>query len=162
MLIGFFGSEEGLVGAVRAARARGFRVVDAFTPYPVEGLGEALGAGRSRLPFVCLLFGAVGAALALGFQLWVSAIDWPLNIGGKSFTALPALVPITFEIAVFFAAVGTALVFLRRARLWPGRKPRPEVAECTDDRFAVAVEGDEGAVRAFFEEQRAVEVRPGS
>ena len=81
-----------------------------------------------------------------------------MNIGGKSHSALPALVPITFEMMVLFAALGTVLAFFVRVRLWPGRQPDLPATGITDDRFVLVLEG-EAAAREFLEDQGAEEIR---
>ena len=149
--------EDELLAACRAAREQEVPIHDAFTPYAVHGLDEAMGLERTRLPMVCFLLGMTGCLLALGFQVWASAVDWPLNVGGKSFSAVPALIPITFEMTVLFAAVGTVIVFLGRARLWPGRRRRPLDLGITDDRFLLVLEGPDA--HALLEKQGGAEVR---
>lgn len=163
-LTGTFSHESALLAASRAARARGLVVVDAFTPFAVHGLDEAAGLPPSRLPVVCFALGLAGMSAAMAFQVWASAVDWPVNIGGKSFVALPALVPIAFEVTVLAAALGTVAVFLARARLWPGREPAVTAPGVTDDRFAleiaVSVE-DVQAARTLLMQSGALHVQEG-
>ncbi len=151
---GVFAAPEGLLAAVRAARRRGLHVVDTYTPHPVHGLDAALGLRRSRLPFVTLACGAVGAALALWFQYWSSSSDWPLDVGGKPLDSFPAFVPVAFEVMVLLAGLGTAVALLWRSRLLPGgstQKPAP--AGATDDRFVVMLEhADASLSRADIEQ----------
>ena len=158
LLLGTFDGEETLLQACRAARERNLGIFDTYTPYAVHGLDEAMGLKRTRLTRVCFFAGLAGAALAIGFQVWASAVDWPVNIGGKSHSALPALVPITFEMMVLFAALGTVLAFFVRVRLWPGRQPDLPTAGITDDRFVLALEGG-AAAREFLEDQGAGAIR---
>jgi hypothetical protein len=138
-VIGVFDGEQQLLAATRAVRERGWTVHDAHTPYAVHGLDEAMGLPRTRLTRVCLVLGLSGAALAMLFQLWAFGTDWPINVGGKSDAALPALVPITFEMAVLFAAVGTVVALFATAGLRPGRIEELPVEGVTDDRFALVV-----------------------
>jgi len=139
-LTGVFEEEEGILAATRAAREDGFAVLDAYTPYPVHGMDDALGIRPSRLTWICFLCGAAGLALALWFQHWTSAVDWPINVGGKPFDSLPAWVPIAFEITVLFASLGVVLALFVRCRLWPGKRVEQPAPGVTDDRFAVVVE----------------------
>jgi len=138
-IVGLFESEEELLSATRAAREAGFTVHDVYTPYAVHGLDEAMGLGRSRLSVVCFVCGLAGLSGGLLFQLWVSAVDWPMNIGGKSYTAVPALIPIAFELTILLAAIGTVVAFFAGARLWPGQTEAVIDPSITDDRFAVAL-----------------------
>jgi len=160
--IGVFSGEGDLLRAVRAVRARGWVVRDAFAPYAVHGLDEAMGLARTRLVRVCLVLGLVGFVAALAFQLWTFGWSWPLIVGGKDTAAVPALIPISFEVTVLFAALGTVLALFARSRLWPGREARLPAAGVTDDRFAVAVEAEAADLReaeALLRESGAVEVR---
>ena len=152
-----FRGEDELLAACRAAREQEVPIHDAFTPYAVHGLDEAMGLKRTRLPMVCFLLGMTGCALAFLFQVWASASDWPVNIGGKSHSAMPALIPITFEMTVLFAAVGTVIVFFLRARLWPGRRRKPLDLGVTDDRFLLVLEGPDA--QAVLQQQGGADVR---
>src|SRR5262245_37589460 len=86
-----------LLRAAAQVREHGFAGADAYTPYPVHGLSEALGIRRSWVPYVTLVMGLIGAGLGLLLQIWTSAVDWPIIVGGKPFVSLPAFIPITFE-----------------------------------------------------------------
>ena len=164
-LIGTFLDASSLLAATRAARVRGIAVADAYTPFAVHGLDEAAGLPSSRLPVVCFALGLAGMSAAMAFQVWASAVDWPVNIGGKSFTALPALVPIAFEVTVLAAALGTVAAFLARARLWPGQEPQATAERVTDDRFALELavsDGDRAAARELLLAAGALEVQEAS
>jgi len=151
-----FTDESGLIAAARAARAAGIEIEDAYTPYAVHGLDEAMGLRRSRLTWVCFAAGATGASLALAFQLWTSTVDWALNVGGKPFASYPAFIPITFELTVLSAALASAAAFLVRSRLYPGRPAAP-LPRVTDDRFALVV-ADGDAARALLRAAGASEI----
>ncbi len=151
-----FAEAPAALAAVRRLRAEGFEVHDVHTPFPVHGLDEALGLRPSRLGRMTFAGGVLGAAAAFGFQVWTHAVDWPLVIGGKTPLALPAQVPVSFELTVLFAALFTVFGLLARRRLFPridGRpadQPHPRV---TDDRFVVlVVERDAGFAPARFGE----------
>ncbi|HXG58511.1 MAG TPA: quinol:electron acceptor oxidoreductase subunit ActD, partial [Thermoanaerobaculia bacterium] len=95
----------------------------------------------SRIGWACAIGGFAGAALILAFQSWTSAIDWPLDVGGKPLYSFPAFVPVTFEVGVICGAFATVFAFFFRSRLWPGKKERV-TSGITDDRFVVVVNGD--------------------
>lgn len=138
-----FGNERDIVDATRAVRAMGHEIKDVYTPYAVHGLDKAMGLRPSRLPWVCLLFGVLGATAKLWFQIWTSAFNWPVNIGGKPLASIPAFVPVTFEITVLFAGLGTVAAFFLVSRLRPGKKPGVTYHGVTNDRFVlVLVEKD--------------------
>lgn len=147
-----FDGPEQTLEAVRRLRGDGFEVADVHTPFPVHGMDEALGLRPTRLGMATLVGGIAGGSLKLLFQSWVHVVDWPYNIGGKPDLAFPALVPVTFEITVLFAAFATLGALFVGRRLYPRFKvpsqPHPGV---TDDRFVVLVlENDAGFSLARF------------
>lgn len=161
---GVFTTEEDLLAVTSEARERGFRIVDTYTPYPVHGIEKAMGLGASRLTWVCFLCGALGTTLALYFQFWTSATDWPLNVGGKPFNSLPAFVPITFEITILLAGLGVVAALFARCGLWPGKRSRQPSISVTDDRFVLLLrlQGAEHTVedaRGLLGQHAPVEVK---
>jgi len=154
VVIGTFADEDGLLAFTRVARSRGLALVDAYTPYPVHGLDDAMGLRPSRLPWLCFLAAITGAALKLLFEFWTTMVDWPLNVGGKPWNSLPAFVPVTFEVMVLSAGLTTVFAFLVLARLWPGKPPKRRLPRVTDDRFVVILE--ESDARFGFTELRAL------
>lgn len=144
---------ERTLDAVRHLRGAGYAIDDVHTPFAVHGMAEAMGAPPTRISSATLAGAVLGLAVALGFQAWTSLVDWPLNIGGKSYLALPALVPVTFELSVLFAAFATVIGLLVRGRLAPrGKAPssQPDL-DVTDDRFVVVVREEDAGfdVEAF-------------
>src|SRR5262245_28379422 len=99
-ILALYDDPDRLLSAAAVAREHGFQGVDAFTPYPVHGLSEALGIRKSWVPYVTLVLGLTGAGLGLYFEIWTSAIDWPLIVGGKPYVSLPAFIPVMFESGV--------------------------------------------------------------
>lgn len=138
-----FDEPHATVAAVRRLRSEGFDVADVHSPFPLHGADEALGLPPTRIALATLIGGLIGGIGKLAFQGWVHVVDWPMNIGGKPDTALPALVPVTFELTVLVAAFATlGTLFLRRRlfpRLVPAPAPRQPHPRVTDDRFAVLV-----------------------
>jgi hypothetical protein len=159
--IAAFAESDDLLGAVTAIRERDWPLVEAYTPYPVHGLDEALGLPRSRLSVVCFICGLLGVALALSCQFWTTAWDWPLNVGGQPWNSLPAFVPVTFETMVLLAGLGLFLALLLRCGLYPGKRPRSLLQGETDNRFVLVFGGpgsDAGAseVQELLQNHRAV------
>ncbi len=139
--VAVFGSAPELLAAAKACRASGLDLLDAYAPFPVHGLDGLLGLRRSRLPWVTLAGGATGLSLALLFQYWATATDYPLDVGGKPWDSFPAFVPVAFEMLVLLGGLATAAAFLLRSRLRPGPPrwlPDPRV---TDDRFVLVLRG---------------------
>ena len=154
-----FNDEHSLLAAARSAREEDLVIVDAYTPYPVHGLEAAMGIRRSRLTYACFFFGAAGLIGGLGFQLWVFVVNWAMTVGGTSLNVLPALIPVAFETAILFAALGTVVTFFAVARLFPGKRASLAAEGITDSQFVLAVESDDGErAKEFFEDQGAVKV----
>jgi len=101
-----------LLAATRRAHEAGYRQMDAYTPFPIEGLAEALGFHRTRLPLIVLLGGIVGGIGGYLMQSWIAAIDYPLNIGGRPLHSWPAFIPVTFELTILGAAIAAVLGML--------------------------------------------------
>lgn len=157
LLIAYFDDEEDFLHGADAARKAGLSIEDAFVPYAVHGMDEALGLRRSRLTWVCFFAGLTGCSVALAFQYWTSAVSWPLNIGGKPFASYPAFVPVTFELTVLTAALVSAFTFFARSRLFPGKKALA-LPRVTDDRFALVLGQDEPRARELLAHAGAKEL----
>jgi hypothetical protein len=129
--------EQDLLDAIATARRCLWLPVEAYTPYPVHGLSAAMGLRPSRLGKICFLCGLAGVTLALAFQYWSTAQNWPLNVGGQPWDSLPAFLPVTFETMVLLAGLGMVATWLVRCQLYPGSPNwRPGCGE-TDDRFVL-------------------------
>lgn len=131
--------EEELLSAAGEARNSGFEVVDVFTPFPVHGMDEAVGLARSRLTWIAFAAGLLGLGFGLALQIWTSAYDWPLNVGGKPFNSFPLFIPVAFELTVLFSGLIAISVLLARNRMWLFSKK--QVFEgVTDDRFVLVLQ----------------------
>lgn len=135
-VLGFFESPQRLLEAMKQVRDSGYECFDAFTPFAVHGMDEAMGIKRSILPYITFVMGLTGFACAFGLQVWTSVVDWPLNVGGKPFYSWPAFVPILFELTVLFAGVSTAIGMILINRL-PNTKYKAFDPSITRDQFAV-------------------------
>jgi len=141
---GVFVSDVDLLNATTAVREAGYRIVDAYTPFAVHGLDRAMGLRPSRLTWVCFLCGLVGLAFMTWFQYWSSAVDWPINVGGKPWNSWPAFVPVAFEGTILFAGLGVVAALFIRAGLRPGREAKLPAPRVTDDRFVLVVASSQG------------------
>ncbi len=111
-LIAEFGSPEALIEAVRKTRAEGFTRIEAYTPFSVDGLPEALDLPANRVPLLALVGGIAGGC-GIYFLQWYSAvIDYPINSGGRPLHSWPAFIPATFEVTVLGAALAVFFGFL--------------------------------------------------
>jgi hypothetical protein len=104
-VIAEFDDAPALIEAAGRARAEGYRSVEAYTPFPVEGLSEALGHRDHFVPFIMLGGGFLGALSGFSLLAWTTVIDYPLNIGGRPLFGWPSWIPITFEMTVLLAAI---------------------------------------------------------
>ena len=128
-----FDDPQSLVDAANAVREAGYVNIDAYTPFPVEGLAEAIGFHKNRLPMIVLTAGLIGAVAGFGMQYFASVIHYPLNIGGKPLNSWPAFIPITFEVTILFAALAAVLGMLALNGL-----PQPYHPVWNVSRFAFA------------------------
>ncbi|GAB2692411.1 membrane protein [Hymenobacter frigidus] len=141
--LGIFEDEDVLLHAVENVRAAGVKIHDVFSPYPVHGIDDALGIERSRLPIAAFFFGMTGLAFSLWLQIYMLGFDWPMIIGGKPHISLPAFVPVSFELTVFFTCHGMAITFFIISGLYPRFKVPVMDVRATDDKFVMAIELDE-------------------
>jgi hypothetical protein len=111
-IIAEFREPEQLVTAARAAYDAGYRRMDAYSPYEVEGVAEAIGFRKTRVPLIVLLGGICGALLAYGMQWYSAVLSYPINVGGRPLHSWPSFVPITFELTVLFAAIAGVIGML--------------------------------------------------
>ncbi|MBI1816698.1 MAG: DUF3341 domain-containing protein [Deltaproteobacteria bacterium] len=156
-----FSEPNELIAAVRRAREAGYRQLDAYTPYPIEEVSEALGFHHNRLPLLVLIGGILGGLGGYGLQYWASVIEYPINVGGRPFHSWVSFIPITFECTVLVAALTAVLGMLALNGLPMPYHPVfnvPRFALATRDRFFLCIEGtdplfDRDTTRRFLERQ---------
>ncbi len=112
-----FETQGDLVAAAREVRARGYTKLDAFSPFPIHAMDEALGVQPTRLPWIALVAGVTGGLVALLIQWWTNAVDYPFLISGKPRFSLPANIPVTFEVIILSAAFAAFFGMLALNRL---------------------------------------------
>ncbi len=104
-LMAEFEDPKALVEAAERTREAGYHATDAYSPFPIEELHEALGHAHTKLPLLVLLGGIFGGLGGYALEYWVSVIAYPINVGGKPFHSWPAFIPVTFECTVLGAAL---------------------------------------------------------
>ena len=137
-VLALYDDPDRLLNAAAIAREHGFSGLDAYTPYAVHGLSEALGVRKSWVPYVTLVMGLTGAILGLTFEIWTQAYDWPINVGGKPNVSLPAFIPIFFESGVLIGGTMTLAALLLACGL-PNWKAPILDRNLTNDRFGLYV-----------------------
>ncbi len=163
-ILGYFDGPKAIILAARQMKKKNaFRKWDAFVPFPVHTLDEAMGIPASRLPWIVLLGGLSGLSFAIWFLSWTSAVNFPIWVGGKPMLSWPAWVPIFFELTVLlsaFANLGGMLLFCGL----PFQVDKPLDLGFTDDKFALWIpESEPGFDAIRFEtmlrEAGAIEIR---
>ena len=142
-LMGEFETPEQLLSAAKKAREAGYKRVDAYTPFPIEGLAEAIGTRRSWVPLITLIGGLGGGLTGFGLQYWVAVITYPMNIGGRSLNSWPAFIPVTFELTVLGASIFAVVGMLALNKLPQPYHPVFNVhrfAAASTDRFFLCIE----------------------
>ncbi|MCL4836570.1 MAG: DUF3341 domain-containing protein [Thermoanaerobaculia bacterium] len=145
-LLAEFDSASQLVAAAHRTHAAGFRKVDAYSPFPIEELAEALGHHHSPVPLLVLGGGLAGAAAGIGLQYFVSVVAYPLNIGGKPLWSWPAFIPVAFETTILFAAFAAVFGMLIVNRLPQPHHPvfnAPRFALASRDRYFLCIEAED-------------------
>jgi hypothetical protein len=145
-LLAEFETPEDLVDAASQLRAQGYRRLEGHTPFPVDGLNEALGFRERKLPFIALAGGVLGGVGGLFMQWYLNAYDFPINVGGRPLDAWPAFAIPAFETTVLGAVLAVVL-----GMLWLNGLPRlyhplfnaPHYARVTRNRFMLSIEQDD-------------------
>ena len=160
-VVGCFDEETTLFAAVKNVRKNGYKIHDVYTPFPIHGLDKVMGLRDTSLHTAGFIYAITGTATALSFISWVFTNDWPLNIGGKPHFALPAWIPIIFELTVLFSAVGMVLTFCYLCQLAPFVKKHHFHPRATDDLFVMVIEPTSKQMKQevldFLTKQGAVE-----
>lgn len=161
-----FDDAKTLVAATRAARAAGYTQIEAYSPFPIEGLSEAIGFTNTRLPALVLGGGIIGGLSGFGMQYFAQAIHYPLNIGGKPLNSWPAWIPITFEMTILFATLAAVFGMMALNGLPQPYHPVFNVSRfsaASRDQFFLCIESADPKfaredARRFLESLRPLEV----
>jgi hypothetical protein len=104
-LLAEFETPEALVHAARSTREAGFKKMDAYSPFPIEEVAEALHYHERKLPILVFIGGLVGCAIGFGMQYYSAVVLYPVNVGGRPLNSWPAFVPVAFEVTILIAAL---------------------------------------------------------
>jgi hypothetical protein len=157
-LMAEFETPEEILAAARRARAHGYRDVEAYTPYSVEGLAEELGLERTYVSFVVFVAALVGAAVGFFMMWWSMAVDYPFDVGGRPPNSWPVWIPITFEVMILVASFAAVFGMLFLNGLPKYYRPIFNVerfALTTQERFFLCIEAtdplyDRAGTREFL------------
>lgn len=158
-LVAEFDSPQALMSGVKKAYQSGYRRMDAYSPFPIEGLAEAMGFTHNRLPLLVLIGGVVGLVGGYALAYWTSVIDYPINVAGRPFHSWPAFLPVVFETTVLVAAFTAVFGMLALNGLPQPYHPvfnAPNFALASKDRFFLVIETadllfDAAKTREFLE-----------
>ncbi len=142
-MVAEFDNPEDIIVAALRTREAGYRHLDAFTPFPVHGLDDAIAFVDNRPSWVIFFCGLLGAAVGYGLQFFVNVMDYPLNIGGRPYQSWPSFIPVTFECTILFSAFGAVVGMLAMNGLPQPYHPvfnAPRFDLASQDRFFLCIE----------------------
>jgi hypothetical protein len=145
-LLAEFDSATDLVDGAAQVREAGYTKTDAFSPFPIHDIDEALGVKRSILPYLCFAGGIVGLASGIGLQYFVHVIDYPIIVGGRPHMSLPAMIPPAYELTILFTAFTAVFGMLFLNGLPRPYHPVfniPRFALATREKFFLLIEADD-------------------
>jgi len=151
-----FDNPTALVNAARAAREKGYRKMEAYSPFPIEELHDALHLHHNKLPLIVLIGGILGLLTAWVMQYYITVIQFPINVGGRPLNSWPAYIIIMFELTVLFAAIACVLGLLALCGLPMPYHPMfnvPRFASASRNRFFLCIE----AADPLFDHDKTVE-----
>jgi hypothetical protein len=130
--------------------AKGVKVTEVFSPFPIHGIDPIIGVEQTRLGIFAFIYGLIGLTLATVGMRFFMIVDWPMNIGGKpNFSYMEnmlAFVPISFEFTVLCAAHGMAITYFIANRTLPGMKAQNPDPRTTDDRFVIELRASQNSI----------------
>src|SRR5580692_2462362 len=157
-LMAEFDSAAELVAAAHKTHAAGYQKLDAYSPFPIEGLAEAIGFHKNRVSLVVLIGGLIGLISAYSLQYWVATITYPTNVGGRPYHSWPSFIIVTFELTILFGGLSAVIGMLALNGLPLPYHPVfnvPEFAKASDNKFFQVVEStdpnyDPSGTRSFL------------
>jgi hypothetical protein len=141
-LMAEFDTPERIVEAARHTYQAGYKKIDAYTPFPIEQLSEAIGFHRNGVPLGVLIGGLLGGLSGFSLQYWIHVINYPINVGGRPLNSWPAFIVVTFEMTILFAGIFAVFGMLALNGLPMPHHPVfnvPRFAFASKDRFFLMI-----------------------
>jgi hypothetical protein len=157
-LVAEFENPTALVQAARSAHEAGYRRMDAYSPFPIEGLSEAMGYHRTAMPLLILIGGIVGALSGFGLQYYCAVLSYPVDVAGRPLNSWPSFIPVTFELTVLFGSLTAVFGLIALCGLPMPYHPLfhiPRFSRATCDGFFLCIESvdprfDREATKSFL------------
>lgn len=156
-MVGVFDNEFDLVGAFDKVKAKGVKINEVYTPYPIHEILEGMG-NKTRITHAAFFYGLFGAVAVMGGMYYAAVISWPLNFGGKPFNTFPSFFVVTIVATILIITLLTLFTFSARAKIFPGKKAEIVDVRATDDKFVMVIESDDKDIESLLKENGASEV----
>lgn len=165
-VVGEFENPERLTQAAEEAKLAGYKVMDAYSPFPIHGLSDAIGFRDTKIPWTVIIFGLIGLTCGYSLQFYTSVIDYPMNVGGKPMNSIPAFIPVSYECTILFSALSAAIGMFVYNKLPMPYHPifnAKNFERASQDRFFLAIEAkdpnfDPEAIEKLMRSNGALEV----
>lgn len=142
-IVAEFNTPDEVVRAARKARKEGYSAMDAYTPFPVHGLDEAIHFEDNRIKWMIFLMGLLGGGFGLWLIWWINTTEYPMNVGGRPLFSWPSFIPVTFECTVLFASLTAFFGMLALNGLPQPHHPifnAENFERCSQDKFFLCIE----------------------
>ena len=140
-MVGVFDNEFDLVKAFEKAKAKGVKIKEVYTPYPIHEILEGMPT-RTRITHAAFFYGLFGALSVLGGMYYAAVKSWPLNFGGKPFNTFPSFIVVTIVATILIITLLTLFTFSARAEIFPGKKADIIDERATDDKFVMVLDDE--------------------
>ncbi|RKD91428.1 DUF3341 domain-containing protein [Mangrovibacterium diazotrophicum] len=146
-MVGVFDNEFDLVKAFEKVKAKGVKVDEVYTPYPIHEILEGMGK-KTHITHAAFFYGLFGALSVLGGMYYAAVVSWPLNFGGKPFNTFPSFLVVTIVATILIVTITTLFTFSARARIFPGKTAKIVHPGATNDKFVIVLKSAEPGFEA--------------